>query len=177
MKKQVKPLLLIIAAMMIYQGCSKLDVDFDANFKTNLNVIVSPDGLKNLAGYPFSASAVIDPMDDSDFAKYTNKIKEIKVKELTAEVTSINKPVSLVSCDFSVSSSGYVPANWSFENEDIFIGKVFTLANTNGQWDNVQTILDSKEQFTVSIAGETDQDDVQFTIEVTIKTEITANPL
>ncbi|MBE0663623.1 MAG: hypothetical protein IH597_14300 [Bacteroidales bacterium] len=177
MKKLIKPLFLIIAALMIYSGCDKLDVDFDANFKTNLNVIVPADGLKNLTGYPFSESEFIDPMDDSDFAKYADKIKEIKVKELTAEVTSINKPVSLVSCDFSVSSSGYVPENWSFENEDIFVGKVFTLANTNGQWDNVQTILDNKEQFTVSMAGETDQDDVQFTIEVIIKSEITANPL
>jgi len=167
----------IVLAAFLYSGCDKLDVDFKADYSTNLNVVIPPSGVKAFTGYPFSVSSTIDPMSDSDFAKYANKIKDVNVKEVIAEITSINKEVVLLNCTLAATSPNYSSAEWYFENENLTVGKKFTLANESGKWDNIQKILTDKKILTVSANGSTDQNDVQFTIKVTIKTVITAGAL
>lgn len=167
---------MVLTITMVYSGCSKLDIDFDASYDANLMVQVPPSGMKN-TGYHFLASATIDPMSDPDFSKYANKIKDVKVKEVVAEVTSVSKPVTILNCDLSMSATGYDTALWSFTNESVVVGKKFTLGNNSGEWDKVQTILSDKKELTITIEGHTDQDDVQFTIKVTVKSDVTANPL
>jgi hypothetical protein len=181
MKTLNQLLLLSLMSLLIYTGCEKtkslLDVKFDADFDTNLNVVVEPaGGEKSLSG-AFYASAGIDPMSNDDFAEYAEKIKNINIKSVVAEVTSISKPAVLLSADLTISSGGVDPASWAFTNEDLIQGKTFSLGNENGQWDRVQTMLNNQNLIDVVIQGSTDEDNLEFTLKVTIGTEVVANPL
>jgi hypothetical protein len=181
MKTLTQLLLLSLTSLMIYTGCEKtkrlLDIKFDADFDTNLNVVVeSAGGEKSLSGV-FYASAEIDPMSNDDFAEYAEKIKDIGVESVVAEVTSISMPAVLLSADLTISSGGVDPATWAFANEDLHQGKTFTLGNENGQWDRVQTMLNNQNLITVVMEGSTDEDNLEFTLKVTIDTEVVANPL
>jgi hypothetical protein len=181
MKTLNQLLLLSLTTVLIYTGCEKtkslLDVTFDADFDTNLNVVVEPAGDEKALNGVFYASAEIDPMSNNDFAEYAEKIKNIKVKSVVAEVTSISMPAVLLSADLTISSDGVDPASWAFANEDLHQGKTFTLGNENGQWDRVQAMLNNQNLINVVIEGSTDEDNLEFTLKVTIRTEVVANPL
>jgi hypothetical protein len=181
MKKSIQAILLVFLLGIIYSGCEKtkslLDVKFDAKFETNVPVVVEPADLKKTLYGVFYASATIDPMSNSDFAEYADKIKDISIKSVTAEVISISKPAVLLSADLTISSEGVSPAAWSFSNENLEVGKTLTLDNGAGQWSRVQTMLNNKKLITVVIEGSTDEDNLTFTLKVTINTEVTANPL
>lgn len=181
MKTLTQLLLLSLTSLMIYTGCEKtkslLDVTFDADFDTILDVIVEPAGGEKVSSGVFYASAEIDPMSNDDFAEYAEKIKDIGVKSIIAEVTSISMPAVLLSADLTISSDNVDPASWAFANEDLHQGKTFTLGNENGQWDRVQTMLNNQNLITVVMEGSTDEENLEFTLEVTIGTEVVANPL
>lgn len=181
MKTLYSSLLLSLMAMMIYTGCEKtkslLDVTFDADFDTILDIIVEPAGGEKVSGGVFYASATIDPMSNDDFAEYAEKIKNVDVKSVSVKVTSISMPAVLLSADLTISSTGVNPASWTFTNEDLFQGKVFTLGNDTGQWDRVQTMLNEQNVIDVEIEGSTDEEVLEFSLEVTIGTEVVANPL
>lgn len=83
----------------------------------------------------------------------------------------------LETAEFEISSDGFASAVWEFENVELNQGTVLTLDNSSGQFDNMQAILDSTNIFTAEVSGTTDKDDVTFTLKVTIKTTVTANPL
>lgn len=161
-------------------GCDKakelLDVKFDADFKTDLKVDIPAETTRN-ADASFYTEETIDPKSNSDFAEYGSKIKDIEIKEVNATVTAINKETVLETAEIKVTSEGMNSAIWAFTNETLIVGKKLTLDNANGQWDNVQAMLNAQNAFTVSIGGTADQDDVQYTLSVEIKTRVTANPL
>jgi len=150
-----------------------LDVKFDANFKSDLNIDV-PTGTKSAT---FSAEATIDPQSNTDFAEYGSKIKEIEIKEAKATILAINKTVVMENAEISVTSGSMTPAKWNYSNETLAVGTVLTLGNESGQWDNVQAILNAQNAFTTAINGTISEDDVQFTLQIEIKTSVTANPL
>ena len=161
-------------------GCDKakdlLDVKFDADFETDLNVDIPADAARN-AEATFYAEATIDPKSNSEFAEYGSKIKDIEIREVIATVKSITKDVVLESVEITVGSQEMKAAVWTFTNETLTIGKKLTLDNSNGQWNDVQAILNKQNAFTVSMKGTADQDDVQYTLLIEIKTRVTANPL
>ena len=175
MKKLNRFLMAIVITTLVFAGCEKakdaLDVTFPADFQADLNVEV-------LAGSrgPFYASETIDPTADPEIAKYLNKIKSWEIQEVTGEIIDISKNVTLVTADLNVYSVTHY-ATWHFQNEALFLGKTLTLDNANGQWDTIALILDEKTVFTIDVSGSTDQNNVTFTIRVTIKTKVTANPL
>ncbi len=177
MKTMTKLLLLLAVVALLSPGCEKakdlLDVKFDANFKSDLNIDV-PAGTKSAT---FGAEATIDPQSNTDFAEYGSKIKEIEIKEAKATILAINKTVVLENAEISVTSGSMTPAKWSFSNENLAVGTVLTLGNDSGQWDNVQAILNTQNAFTTAINGTVSEDDVQFTLQIEIKTSVTANPL
>lgn len=167
---------------MSFSACEKIkslaDVKFDAEFQTDLNVTVTPSLNKAGVDGVFFASATIDPLSDSEFKKYADKIKKIEIVDATAEIITINPtPVQLISAELKASSAGMADAQWNFANESLTAGKKLNLSNANNQWTNLQSILDSKAVFTVSLQGQTDVNDATFQVRVTYKTKITANPL
>jgi uncharacterized protein involved in propanediol utilization len=91
-------------------------------------------------------------------------------------VLSINKPVTIKMASIAIFSETGSTA-WNFSNEAITVGKILTLGNESSQWIIAQNIFTDKNIFTILLDGETNVDDVNFTLEVTIKTKVTANPL
>ena len=175
MKKLNRLLIAFVITLLVFAGCEKakeaLDVTFDATFHADLNVEVPVADRGS-----FYASETIDPLADPNIEKYLDKIKSWEIQEVTGEIIEISKNITLVTADLIVYSASK-SATWHFENEALFLGKTLTLDNANGQWDTIALILDEKTVFTIDISGSTDQDNVTFTIRVTIKTKVTANPL
>ncbi|MBU1369778.1 MAG: hypothetical protein KJ578_00660 [Bacteroidetes bacterium] len=180
MKNLTKIFMLLAFIAITSAGCNKakdlLDVKFDADFETNLNVDIPAETMRNTDA-SFYQESTIDPQSNTEFAEYGSKIKEIEIKEVKATILSINKEVVLETAEITVKSADLNPAVWSYTNETLTVGKQLVMDNSNGQWDNVQTILDGQNAFTVSMGGTSDQDDVQFTLLIEIKTSVTANPL
>jgi PBP1b-binding outer membrane lipoprotein LpoB len=175
-------LLLFFSASLIFSGCEKIkslaDVTFEAEFSTDLPVQIQPSSLKADINGTFFETATIDPLSDTEFAKYAEKIKKIEIIEATAEVITINpSPILLVTANLTASATNFTSAVWSFANESLTQGKQLTLGNENSQWTNLQKILDSKEVFNVTLQGQADVDEASFTVRVKYKTKITANPL
>jgi len=175
-----KIFLLLAFIAVTSTGCDKakdlLDVKFDADFKTNLDIDNQAETSRNANG-AFYAEATIDPKSNSDFAEYGSKIKDIEIKEVNATVTAINTETILETAVITVASGGMTNAIWNFTNETLTVGKKLTLDNANGQWDNVRAMLNAQNAFTVSMAGTADQDNVKYTLLIEIKTRVTANPL
>jgi len=171
--------LVMLVITIALSGCKKieeaLDVKFESTFQTLLNIDV-PEGSKSING-SFNESATIDPgAVDDNMEQYLNLIKEINILELSGLVISTSKDVNVSNLIITVASASK-SAQWTFANIAVTQGATIALDNTGGQWDTIDNILTDLEVFTVTASGTTDEDDVQFTIQVTIRAEITANPL
>lgn len=180
MKSTGKYILALIITIMIFSGCKKIkelfDISFDVEYSVQLDVIVPPKLNQKAALGSFSANATIDPLSDSEFSRYLDKIKSIEITEISAKVISISRNVTLESASIFIYSNQF-ETEWSFINEIITVGKVLSLDNDAGQWNTIQNLLEAKSSFNIEIMGETDVDDAQFTFELTVKSRITANPL
>jgi len=179
MKITSKLLLVLLLVGIVGTGCKKLlDVKFKADFVTNLNAVVPATTLKAGVDGTFTVTETIDPKSNSTFAQYANKIVDLQILEVTAEIVAISKPVTLVNGSLTVTTEDHASeAAWSFTNEDLFVGKKLTIGNENGQFSKVRNMLKDMKTIIVTLSGTTDQDDVTFTLKVTYKTEVTANPL
>jgi hypothetical protein len=179
--KNIKSLVsLVLIIILASTGCKKLenllDVTFNAEYTVNLEAVIPPaSDLKQSAGV-FSACKIIDPNSNSEFSAYADKIKKIEITSISAKVLSINKPVTIKMASIAIFSETGSTA-WNFSNEAITVGKILTLGNESSQWIIAQNIFTDKNIFTILLDGETNVDDVNFTLEVTIKTKVTANPL
>lgn len=184
MKTFAKTFILLFFIGATFTSCEKakslLDVKFDSELSGDLNVTVPAEGLKSAAlgaGDSFSKSVTIDPKSDADIEKYFDKLKSFDVQEVTGTVKSVTGgPVKILSGTISV-TSGSTVASWSVTNFNVTNGATIVLDNSGGQWDKVNKILDEKKSFTASIEGTSDKGGVSFTIRVTIKVKVTANPL
>lgn len=171
---------LVVVIILVLSGCQKienlLDVTFNAEYSVDLEAVIPPISNTKQADAIFSASATIDPNSNSKFSQYAEKIKDIEITSISAEILSISKPVTLKVASIAVFSESRNAA-WNFTNEILTAGKILSLSNSSNQWTIIQNIIKDKETFTIYIDGETDVDDVSFTVEVTVKTKVTANPL
>lgn len=161
-------------------GCEDaLDVNFKTNFVADLNANVADNqGPKSTAAvFTFTTSDIVDPLLDAEVKKYEDQIKDLQITKITAEITSITKTITLVSGKLKVVAIGFTSAEWNFANETLALGTKLAIGNETGQITNVQTMLKALKPITVTLSGETDQANVQFTLKVTYETEITANPL
>ncbi len=177
--KITKIAMAMLFAAIIVSSCKTvndaLDVTFDTSFKSDLNIDV-PAGTKADINGSFSESATIDPMGDPNVAKYADNIKSFEVTAITGKIVAINKDVNISNFNIAVASAT-MNASWNFPSVAVTQGTELTLSNDDGQWDTINSILGDKDVFTVSASGETDQDDVQFSLQITISTRVTANPL
>lgn len=161
---------------LLFSSCNKakeaLDVKFDATYDADINVDISP-ALRNVA---FSESTTIDPASDPNVSRYFDKIKKFEIQEITGEITNISKEVTLVTGTLSIYNENR-NASWTLNNVPLTTGTVLTLDDSGGGWDTVSQILKDKQVFTVRIEGEVSEGDVSFTINIKIKTKVTASPL
>jgi hypothetical protein len=180
MKNIVKLFLGLLLSGIILTGCEEVsdltDVKFPADYEAELDVTVTPSSSDKSINGTFSASETIDPASNPDYEKYFDKIKGVKIIEFSGEVISVDPNVTLTSTEISVSNSSH-NATWEFFELQIEVGKVVTLDNANEQWDAIEQILMDKEPFIVSISGEANEENAEFVILFTFKSEVTANPL
>jgi len=178
MKNLTKLFLSLLLVGIVFSGCKEaeelLDVKFDANYDTEINVTVVP-GTKAINGV-FNESEIIDPNSDSQFAEYASKIKGIDIREVTGEIIFINPNVTLVSANLSVFNDNH-SVTWTFTNEELTVGTILTLSNDAGQFDIVEDILMDKSEFTVTIDGQTIEDNAEFTFLFRLNSEVVASPL
>lgn len=175
MKKINYLLALMLLTGLVFTSCNKVkdlaDVTFNASYDADLNVAIP--AARNAS---FETEVTIDPAADEEVQTYLDNIKSFEVQSMTATITSISKDVTLVTADLTVFNSSKT-ATWHMENLPLTVGASIPLDNDNGQWDTVNQIFADKTAFTVKLVGETDEGDVTFTLQVSITTKITANPL
>ena len=184
MKTFLKTLIIFLLIGIPFSSCddveSLADIDFNSSMSTDLNVVVPATTVSYKSavklGVSFSNQNTIDPKSDPTFKKYADKIKSIKVQEVTATVTKISKPVKIESGTLSI-FQGSKKASWSISNFDVAIGKKISLDSAEGQFATINSILNSKNVFTAIIEGTVDDDNVAFTVVILIKADIVANPL
>ncbi len=176
MKKITVLLSTVLMIGVLFSGCNKakelLDLKFKVNYDTDLTVSV-PEGSRNLT---FNKKLTVDPVSNPTVEKYIDKIKDIEILELSAEVTSISKNIILVTGQLDIYNDTR-STGWSFENVEIKKGAKFDLNNDNGQWDVLSDILMDQEVFTEEMTGEVDQGGVTFSLKIKMRTKITVNPL
>jgi PBP1b-binding outer membrane lipoprotein LpoB len=171
--------LAILFVSIVFSGCKKiedaLDVTFDSTFKTDLNIDVPPAS-REVNG-DFSATATIDPTADATFNQYLDKIKKIEVTNVVGKITNISTTeIHLTSLTITIATAGNT-TSWTFQNITLVDGYMLALDNSAGQLSVIDNILMEKKAFTVSAVGSTEEDDVDYTIEVAITAKVTANPL
>ncbi len=180
MRNLTKLFIGILFASVILTGCKEAEeilyVNFPADYQTEFDITVAPSGGKISIDGVFNVSETIDPTTNNDYQQYIDNIKEVDITEVRGEVLSISKNIMLQSTVINI-SNGDFEANWQFANEPITVGTALILDNNNGQWDAVGNIMLGKKAFTVTIDGETDQDDVEFVVLFSIKSFVTASPL
>ena len=160
---------LLLGAVLLITSCSKLDTEFEATYDADLEV-----SGRDMNG-EFSAYATIDPADNADFDKNSDKIKNIDIISVSGQVIYISQDV-ILNAQLSVYSDTR-STKWSFSSFPVTTGSVLTLGNESGQWDTVKQIANEKNIYHVSLVGNTDQDDVSFTVRVTIKYRVTAKAI
>ena len=158
---------------------SIFDVEFESTLSGDLEVDVQESGKKSTEAYSFSATATIDPLEDEDIEEYIDKIKEIDVDGIIAEVVSVNKDnvVFKAGTFFSITDNTS-SVTWTLTTDwPILAGTTVSLDDLGGIYDAVEEILDKKEVFTVAIEGESTETGIIVVIRVDINSTITASPL
>ncbi len=158
---------------MSFFSCDKIDelteVDFEATYDAELDVQAYSRGIDGT----FYAYATIDPSSNSDFHKNKDKIKNIEILSVSGTMLTLNTDFTL-NAALSIYSDKY-EAYWSYSEFPVSVGTTLTLGNEDGQWSTVKSIANEKAPYHVSISGNTDKDDLVFTLRVTIKYKVTAS--
>ncbi|MCD6200828.1 MAG: hypothetical protein J7K46_03370 [Bacteroidales bacterium] len=186
MKTISKTCMILMGTLLLgvtLSSCEKIkslaDVKFNSELGTDLNVTIGSGTEKSVQveGYTFSESADVSLHDDQDIDKYFDKLKGFDVQEVTGTVKSVIRgPVTISNGKLSIGSGSSV-ATWLIKNFQVETNATLTLDNNGGQWDIVNGILNDKKDFTVTVEGKTDKDNVSFTLHVVVKVKVTANPL
>jgi hypothetical protein len=173
----------MLTGIISLASCDKIeslaDVHFDTNLVADLNVAISGESKKSTAteSYYFNESVSVDPRQDPDIDKYFDKLKGYKVNKVTGTIKSVNGgPVTILNGNLTI-MSGDISATWEVKDFVVKQGATLTLGNENGQWDDLQKVLDEKKAFTVTVEGATDKGGVVFLLSVDIDVTVTANPL
>ena len=172
---------ILVVTGLAFTGCeesqSLLDVTIEADYESDLDIVVSPSTLKAGINGVFSSSTTIDPLSNAQVAEYANNIKSVEIIEARGTITSVSKDAMMLVADMDISSNDLPHAAWLYNDVPIEVGSVIELTNENGQLDKLSDILNAKEVFTINLSGQTDEDDLTFTMSVFLKARITANPL
>ncbi len=96
---------------------------------------------------------------------------------MTGTIKSVTGgPVTITNATLRI-SSGDISASWDIPEFVVEKGASLTLGNDEGQWDDLQKVLNEKKVFTVSVEGHADKGGVVFLLSVDMAVTVTANPL
>lgn len=168
--------LAILLVSIVFSGCNEikdaLDVEFDATFKTDLNIDVTDNGRGINESFIFSDSALVTFDGDATFVEYKDKVREVSIDSIYLTVTSLSpETVNLSNVFVYVNDVEF----WSIPSYQIVKGSVYTLGDE--KYNDVSGLIDAAEAFEVKVVGYTDTTPVSFTWELSVETVIVANPL
>jgi hypothetical protein len=169
--------LLFITGLM---SCELLNVDFDSDLSSDLNINVEDSGTKSsLDAYGYNAVTTLDPLSDNEVKKYKDKIEDYDVKSLTATVLSVSKSdVKLLTGTYFEIYDSKDNVRWILSSDfNVEPGAEYILDNSDGKWDTVRKILKRNSVFTIASAGEANTNNITIVFEVSIDATVTANPL
>lgn len=180
MKSKIRSILILFLFAGFTAACELLNVDFDTEMSSDLNINVQDSETKNsINSFSYTASTTLDPLSDEDVKKYKDKIEDYDVTSLTATVLSVSKPdVTLLAGTFFEIYDSKDNARWTLTSDfDVEPGAVYTLDNTDGKWDTVRNILKRNAVFTLASEGSANTNNITIVFEVSIGATVTANPL
>src|SRR4030042_3211814 len=169
-----------ILLITVPMSCDLLDVDFDTDLTSDLNINVEDSGTKSSSGgYSYTASTTLDPLSNEDVQTYKDKIKDYNVNSLTATVLSVSKPdVKLLAGTFFEIYDSKDNDRWTLSSDfNVEPGAEYTLDDTDGKWEPVRKILNRNSVFTIASEGEANTNNITIVFEVSIGATVTANPL
>jgi hypothetical protein len=179
MKPIIKGVFFLLS-LTVLMSCELLNVDFDTDLSSDLNINVEDSGTKSsMNGYSYTASTTLDPLSDKEVEKYKDKIENYDVNSLTATVLSVSKPdVKLLTGTFFEIYDSKDNARWTFSSDfDVEPGAQYTLDDTDGQWEIMRKILKRNSVFTIASEGEANTNNITIVFEVSIGATVTANPI
>ena len=186
MKKFIFVISGLVIIAVLFMACEELksadDITFNAKFSADLNANAPTAeqyklSIEDTTFVISSEDEVIDPRSNSDFKRYADKIRNVGVESVDGKILSINPDtVTLVTANIGVVTDD-ASTGWSFDNETIYKNKELTFDNSGGQWDIINDMLENMEEFTVSLDGEVDNENVVFELRITINTKVTADAL
>lgn len=167
---------------MGFASCSLLDVEVDTEYTATLNIFVEEPVMKSTTGVAFSASSTVNPDENEEVEEYGHLIENYDVSEIVAVVTSVNQideldVVFLAGSTFSI-QQGSTTASWTMGTDwPVEVGTIFEMENLGDAYGMVADILLTLDPFNVTATGETNVGGVSITMDVTIRSTLTANPL
>lgn len=173
---------MLIATGVIFSGCNKVgklaDITVHPQIPVDIQVVIPPATsiAATTTSYTFNDSVTIDPTTDTLVAKYESYIKSWTVDSLTAIFTDVSAPINLtnVSVQIKTDTESF---GWQASSISVNEGTQLVLNNSDGQLDKLGQVLNGTSPFKVYLSGESDQDNVHFTLSVKINTTLVANPL
>ncbi len=168
MKKNVLFLMMMAATFMLFQSCDDLlDVNFDAEFSTNMNIDVAET---KADGYAFSESRTLNITDDDEVEKYIDRIKDLEITEIECALTGIPIGESLPELSVKV-----VELNMQIDLTDITENSTFILPVTDALLKSLGNYLKENHQSTITVFGTSTYAPMVLGVKLTYKTKVTAS--
>ena len=179
MKKLIYPILSIL--FLSLGSCDKAkdlaDVEFDAQLTTpEMTIAPSHSKKSGETGYDFSTTETINPLSNADIKEYLDKIQNWDINSVEIIVVSVSKAGTHLTAGTELEmKSDSNTSTLKFENDTpIEVGTTYDLPTEI--YKGVESILNEKKEFTVSLTGGLNNDAI-VVFKVNIDVTITANPL
>lgn len=168
-----------LVLMLGVASCELFNVDVESTLSGTLDIAVQQEMSKGTADvHPFDASTTIDPLEDPDVEEYADKIVDVGVDGVVAEVEYVSESdvVFYTGSTFSISNSNSTAEYTLDEDWPIEVGTTVSLEDLGGFYDDMSEILLDLEVFTLAMTGTSSKSGVEVTIRIDIETTMTGNP-
>lgn len=174
MKNTIKFLtVLVIAVSFTFTACSDdlLDVDFTTSITEKIPITIDQ-------GQEIISESAILSLDNSDTNKYLNKIKNVEITKLTYKIITFSGDES-GSLDVEFNANDIVLDNIDFNVKNAYSNVTIFEVTDVAKLNEMANLLKKNKQVTVGVNGNCSalEDAMDFTIEVTVALNVTANPL
>ena len=177
----MKSLVRVFLLGMLVTGiasCSLLDIERDVELSATLNLDSVEQTMKSTNAGGFTAAELVDPSTNEVVDEYADLVENYDVSEIVAVVRSVSEEgvVFLAGSTFSI-YQGNKTESWSMGSDyPAEVGNIFEMTNLGDAYGMVADILLTGQPFYVAAVGQTNEGDVTITMEVTIRSRLTANP-
>lgn len=166
-------------------SCGLFDKVDDVTFNIELDhtFVINEQNDSNGQPVTYSAEDVIDATQNSEFAKYQDKIKEITITEVVYTVSDYSAPGSVTfsngqgSFSANTGSAPFASASLAIQNIQASVGGSFTLNLDQSGLNAIAQQLKDVKTVSMKVSGTLSSTPVAFKVPVTLKCKITANAL